>query len=313
MAEEKVLEGSELPIVDTSAIDLEVVPKFAIDIREAHERLLALKRFVAGELQKGIDHGTLPGTTKPSLWQPGAQKLNNIFGFYGVFTLTKESEDWEDGVFVYRHKCEIFSKRGNTKQAECEATCSSMESKYRYRWINASPDEKKRADQLKEEEGYKWRKVKGKPVFQKRILNPDRRDLSNTIIRMSQKRAYVGATISATRAADIFSYDLEALEQEEQTAEGPEIRGKPTKEEVEEEINTLFGTAELELASQQEIQDVLDIASSNYITPGERQKMKTRLTSGGVTKAIVEGFNRKLKGLIAERNEIERKGVAGEI
>lgn len=293
--------------------EIEAVPDFAITTRDAHERLTALKRFVASELQEGIDYGTIPGTFKPSLWQPGAQKLGNIFGFYPAFELVKELEDWDKPLFMYRYKCRIVSKRDEVTQAECEATCSSMEGKYHWRWIDATPDEKKQAKELEESPDYKWRKARGKTVFQKRVENPDIFDLPNTILRMAQKRAFVGAIITATRCADIFSYDLEAIEEEEETAKAAKVEPKPTAEQVRQEVEDIFGAVPPEMASDKDISNVLELATSTHITSPEREALKGRLAADGVTKSITDGFCRKLKALIAERTEIERKQANLEI
>ena len=36
----------------------------------------------------------IPGTQKPTLYQPGADKLNNLFGLVSTFTVEQKEEDW---------------------------------------------------------------------------------------------------------------------------------------------------------------------------------------------------------------------------
>jgi hypothetical protein len=37
-----------------------------------------LKKFIQVQLEKDVDFGTIPGTPKPTLYKPGAEKLANI-------------------------------------------------------------------------------------------------------------------------------------------------------------------------------------------------------------------------------------------
>lgn len=107
------------------------------DIRLAVERKRAMTEFIGQILGNETDYGQIPGTTKPTLLKPGAEKLASFFGLSPMFIDDKVIENWgTDGtepLFYYRVKCRLM-KNGKVI-AEAGAACSSWESKYRYRWV----------------------------------------------------------------------------------------------------------------------------------------------------------------------------------
>ena len=98
---------------------IDVVPKFEISAEEQKNRFDMLIRFVNEQMSEGDDYGVIPGTSKPSLYKAGAEKLENIFGFYHKFTELNRIEDFEKGLFFYRYRCEVFSRKNGGKVGEC--------------------------------------------------------------------------------------------------------------------------------------------------------------------------------------------------
>lgn len=90
-------------------------------------------------MEKDKDFGTIPGTDKPTLLKPGAEKLCTIFGLH-VETpeITKETEDWtgkdHGEPFFYYRVCQRLTRNGETIAAQM-GSCNSWEKKYRYRWV----------------------------------------------------------------------------------------------------------------------------------------------------------------------------------
>jgi hypothetical protein len=88
---------------------------------------------------KDRDFGEIPGTNKPTLLKPGAEKLCNFFGLEPEFTPIVEDLDWtgaEHGgeVFCYaRYRCRLL--REGRVVGVGEGSCNSWEAKYRYRWV----------------------------------------------------------------------------------------------------------------------------------------------------------------------------------
>jgi hypothetical protein len=96
--------------------------------------------FIEKALRKDLDFGTIPGSAKPALYKPGAEKLANLYGFAPVFEDVETIEDWtgkDHGgeIFIYyRQKCKLY--RGNRMVGSADGSCNSWETKYRSRWVS---------------------------------------------------------------------------------------------------------------------------------------------------------------------------------
>jgi hypothetical protein len=156
----------------------------AATVQMAMERRTVIANFVASVMVQGHDYGKVPGTQKPTLLKPGAEKLCNLFGLSPAFTATKEIEDWTgenhggEMFFHYAYKCVLT--RNGVVVGEGEGSYNSWEKKYRYRTVK---------DQ--------------------RVPNPDIADQVNTLAKMAQKRALIAATLIACSASEFFTQDQE--------------------------------------------------------------------------------------------------------
>ena len=56
-----------------------------LSVSEAIQRRCAIIEFVQKVMKPGIDFGTIPGTQKPTLLKPGAEKLCTLFGLTSRF------------------------------------------------------------------------------------------------------------------------------------------------------------------------------------------------------------------------------------
>jgi len=229
-----------VPVREQQVIDY--VPSFAVTLDVAAERLLDFQRFIHDQMIDGEDFGTIPGTAKPTLYKPGAEKLANIFGFAARFEEIRTIEEWDQGMFYYSYKCFLENKRTGQIEAECVASCNSKEDKYLWRIADRKCPEcgqdtiRKGAAKY----GGGWycnRKTGGcgakfedgdeaiESQEAGRKKNPDPFSLVNTFQKMAQKRALVGAVLIATRASGIFTQDLDDFE-----ANGVPVKGDaPTK------------------------------------------------------------------------------------
>lgn len=109
-----------------------------MSLQQAKARRDEFVSFVKECLVEDLDYGKVPGSDRPALLKPGAEKLNTLFGLVPTFDLIERTEDWtgkDHGVsfFYYFYKCRLW--RGDRCQGEGDGSCNSMESKYRYRWV----------------------------------------------------------------------------------------------------------------------------------------------------------------------------------
>lgn len=140
------------------------------DVTRVGKHLQIIKQFVSQEMKEGIDRdfAIIPGTRTKSLLQPGAQKLMRLFNLGVRYSETEKIFDRFEGFALFSYKAEVYHLGTGIVIAECEGTANSQEKKY------------KRSEVC---------------------------DILNTLKKMAQKRAMVGAVITAVGASDYFSQD----------------------------------------------------------------------------------------------------------
>jgi len=153
---------------------IDVFPDFAISLEEANARIKMFQQYVREHMTEGEDFGVIPGSTKPTLFKPGAEKLNAIFGYAPKVEISNRLEDWDKGFVSYEVKVSLINKRTGQMEAEGLGSCNSRERRY---------------------------------------ARQDAAGIANTVLKMAKKRALVDATLSATRASGLFTQHLEDLEQ----------------------------------------------------------------------------------------------------
>lgn len=185
-------------------------------------------------MQEGEHYGTIPGCgDKKALLQPGAQKLCMTFRLTPEYVI--QEVDLPGGHKEYRITCTLKSIGSQVPVGQGVGSCSSMESKYRYRGgTRKCPECGKEAiimgKRFKPNDpepgwlcwatkggcGSKWDKddeiITGQSMEKQE--NPNPADTFNTVLKMAKKRAFVDATITATAASDIFTQDVGDPEEE---------------------------------------------------------------------------------------------------
>ncbi len=181
MPEGSVMKIEQMPMNVASAL-----PPFSP--AEIKKRASILHEIMRGVMKEGTHYGTLPGTPKPSLWKAGAEVLCMTFRLAPLLESRVTADDPETewaysgtkrdgtmvagtcvGFFEVESVCAIHSTTGDVL-SRCSARCNNREAKYR-----------------------------GLPLY----------EIRNTILKMSEKRAFVSAVLMATGASDIFTQDIE--------------------------------------------------------------------------------------------------------
>ena len=151
----------------------DVFPDFAVSPEEVVRRTRMLQDYVRNHMAEGEDYGIMPGGSKPTLFKPGAEKLNAVYGLSPIVEVSNRHEDWDNGFVAYEVKVTLLNKRSGLIEAEGIGSCNSRERRYK---------------------------------------NQDAAGAANTVLKMAKKRALVDATLSATRASGMFTQDLEDLD-----------------------------------------------------------------------------------------------------
>ncbi|MGB9866738.1 MAG: hypothetical protein ACPLPR_02365 [Bacillota bacterium] len=183
--------------------------EMALRLADMKSKLALVKQFFSEVMVQGQDYGVIPGTDKPTLLKPGAEKLCELYGYAPVIKDVQEEKDIATGFYRARVTVALVHRRSGVTVAEGVGEANTMEGRYRWRWVPEwkLPDGIDR-DALKCEE----RKAKdGKTYKLYKVENEDPWALWNTVLKMAKKRALIDATLSATRSSGIFTQDAEDL------------------------------------------------------------------------------------------------------
>lgn len=116
----------------------------------AHQELLnnaknyaaTIRTFIEeGIFTEGVHYGKIPNTDKFTLFQPGAQLICVIFGLTPQIEYSKEEShaDYDTLTFDFVYTCKIIRQEGDVVLSEgTRGSCSSLEAKYGYRWVDES-------------------------------------------------------------------------------------------------------------------------------------------------------------------------------
>jgi hypothetical protein len=233
-------ESSSTPLLDRIAeAQAQAQARYlpVMDIKTAVERVQAIREMKelllkpSSDGQADGDYGVIPGTNKPTLFKPGAEKICAFFGYVPYYDLLAGGcEDWlgdqhaGEPLFYYHVRCILA--RGGVPVGQGTGSASSWESKYRYRTQNRQCPACRKETIIKgrAEYGGGWlcfvkkggcgekfadgdQAIEGQATGQ--IANENVFDLVNTVQKMADKRAYVAATLSATGASQWFTQDME--------------------------------------------------------------------------------------------------------
>ncbi len=194
-------------------------------------------------MEKDVHYGRIPGVNKPALLKPGAEMLCQLFQLAPHFPDERQSNvtDPASGHLDVRSLCELRHIPSGLVVAEGHGSCSTREKKYAYRsgaitCPTCGASEVRKSKQQGKDEFYCWKKQGGcgavfphwivsgeerteNPQYLefaeqlkdsgKRIDNPDLPDQYNTVLKMSEKRSLIAATLMATGASDVFTQDIE--------------------------------------------------------------------------------------------------------
>jgi hypothetical protein len=149
---------------------VEIAPIYQNAIAQTASHYQVMIAFVKAQMQRDVDYGVIPGTSKPTLLKPGAEKLCRLFNLRPSYELIQSVADFDKPLFHYHYRCVLY--RSGEMVGQGDGCCNSMEVKYQKQ--------------------------------KHRIY-----DLTNTICKIAQKRALVAAVLSSCGASEFFTQDLD--------------------------------------------------------------------------------------------------------
>ena len=174
-------------------------PRILMAPAEARALDDALRENMRAVLREGVDYGVIPGTgNKPALLKPGAEKLLQWFGFGHAMERTEIDTDDSGHRLGATYRCTVTKGLPDGRQAVigmCEGYAGYDEDRFYTSAEQAEAKERANAARYK------------------RSVNTSKftsyRAPWNSVIKMAQKRAMVGAALQATSASSLFTQDIE--------------------------------------------------------------------------------------------------------
>ncbi len=223
------------PIESSSAIE-EWTPKFVLSVDEMVALDAQKQEFLKRVMRKDVHYGIIPGTGsagKSTLLKPGAEALLRALGLHPEYSSTERildftGKDHDGEVFIYfERKCDLYAIRpdGRMWVGSGSAICTSWEDKYRWRQAQRTCPSCQKEAIIKGKAEYGggwlcWKKKDGcgakfadndeKITSQGggKVANAEVVGLSNTILKMADKRALIAVVLNVTGVSDVYTQDI---------------------------------------------------------------------------------------------------------
>lgn len=197
---------------------------------ELGQRLQVITEAMDNEMKVGTDYGVIPGTDKPALFKPGAEKLSVLFE---LDIQVRNVKAWGPGEHLtVESQAIVYHVPSGARLGSGEGLCSTREKKYGKRRQDRFCPEcgehhikrskyPPKGEPEAEPGWYCFEKVGGcgsnfpaeDPRIKDQVIgeieNPDMADTWNTVVKMAAKRAKVDAVLAVTGASALFTQDVE--------------------------------------------------------------------------------------------------------
>lgn len=291
--------------------------KSAID--DLLNKVALVQEVMSKVMHEGEHFGKIPGCgDKNSLFKSGAEKLGMTFRLKATFEINER--DLGHANREYSVRCLLSD--GNMGVG----SCSTMESKYRYRSseytcpaCGKATIRKSKVDERHPKGGfYCWSKLGGCGVQfdanderiteQKvgKVEHDNPADFYNTCLKMAKKRAHVDAIITATACSDIFTQDVEDLVQNATAAppsepgpSTPKQEPKPSSKTEKPKAETFLPRVTIKMVSEK-------TGTKKDGTPWTAYFI---LLNDGIGDIEVGTFSKTLAGIA---RQLEKDGIEGE-
>ncbi|WP_174520718.1 hypothetical protein [Alicyclobacillus shizuokensis] len=147
-------------------------------VAETMNKIAQFQTVVQKTLKAKHDYGVIPGTEKPTLLKPGAEKILMLMGLSSSYEVVDKVQDYDGGFFAFTVRC-LLSRNG-LLITEGVGHANTREKRYTSHKEGKSP--------------------------------PDPYTLANTVLKMAKKRALVDAALTVASLSDIFTQDLEDID-----------------------------------------------------------------------------------------------------
>jgi len=92
------------------------------------QKITQFQQVIQRTLRQNHDYGIVPGTDKPTLLKPGAEKILMMMGLRSEFEIVDSTRDFEKGFFQYQVRCKLY--KNDLLITEGLGACNTKERKY---------------------------------------------------------------------------------------------------------------------------------------------------------------------------------------
>ena len=206
--------SKELQVTETQIVNFTSLEDR--DIENAQAISSAIDIYVRRNLKLDRDYGKIPGCgNKPVLYKAGAEKLIKLFQLRPQLEIVEKIIDYDRPLFHFHYRCSLY--RFGEYLGNCDAIASSMEKKFN-RKILTCPKCGATESIFKDKNTsnyYCWIKKGGCGArdLKETSLSSSGQSFDfnniNTIAKISQKRALVGAVLVVCGVSQYFTQDLD--------------------------------------------------------------------------------------------------------
>ena len=93
------------------------------------QKISQFQKVIQQTLHANHDYGIVPGSSKPTLLKPGAEKILMMMGLRSEFEIVDSTRDFENGFFQYQVRCKLY--KGDILITEGLGACNTRERKYK--------------------------------------------------------------------------------------------------------------------------------------------------------------------------------------
>jgi len=275
----------------------------------AIQKITQFQGIVQKTLKDGHDYGIIPGTDKPTLFKPGAEKILMLMGLTTEYDLIEKVQDYDRGFFAFTVKC-IISK-GSIKITEGVGHANTKESRYTNRWVTEKkiPEgiDKSLLQSREKESKYK----KGDTYLEYLIENADGCTLANTVLKMAKKRAQVDAVLTVASLSEIFTQDFDDLPLDDNKVKP----AQPNKPQSKQQPRYSQPAKQVPPPVRQDLQDMYDFVERNDM----KEQVMMLLPSYEVAKSTdltveqVQDLMQKLEGYLKTVDDVASQNISGEL
>lgn len=98
------------------------------EVANIMQKISSFQSVVQKTLKQNHDYGIIPGTPKPTLLKPGAEKIHMLMGLQSEYEIMEKVQDYEKGFFAFTVKCKLY--KGDVKITEGLGHCNTKEKKF---------------------------------------------------------------------------------------------------------------------------------------------------------------------------------------